>query len=153
MKFPEILTSERKRRGLTLKILGHYVGMNDNKIWRFEKGIQSPKQEDLEPIAKYFDVSIQYLLGEDLRPSPPKTDNILILYFEHRLKPILGQILTEEETNLFMRVCDLLVEMLKDREKKKRLSGLLDAMSPSSGGEGLRLYQEKDSLKNVQSDG
>lgn len=53
----------RQEKNLTLKELGDALGLRDNTLSQYETGKRTPKEEILEQIADYFDVSVRYLAG------------------------------------------------------------------------------------------
>lgn len=53
----------RNEYGYTQKELGDKIGVNDNTITNYEKGIRQPSYEILENMASVFNCSIDYLLG------------------------------------------------------------------------------------------
>lgn len=61
--FAERLTDLRKERDLSLKELARQIGISDVAIGRWEKKLQVPNIIMLDLVAKYFNVSPNYLLG------------------------------------------------------------------------------------------
>ena len=53
----------RQKNNLTLKELGHKVGMADNTLSQYETGKRNPKLETWQKLADYFNVSVPYLQG------------------------------------------------------------------------------------------
>ncbi len=53
----------RTDRQLTQKALGAVIGVNPATVSLYESGHRQPSQEILVTIAKFFDVSVDYLLG------------------------------------------------------------------------------------------
>jgi transcriptional regulator with XRE-family HTH domain len=72
----------REKHGYTQKELGARIGVNDNTITNYEKGIRQPSYEILENIATVFDCSTDYLLGRTNNPKetlvPPEQGQRLI---------------------------------------------------------------------------
>lgn len=65
------LKSARKLRGLTLDDVAASVGMNKSTIQRYEYGlIQSPKMPVLRELAKYLNVNLSWLIGQDEQMEP-----------------------------------------------------------------------------------
>ena len=64
--FSERLCSLRKQKGVSLKKLGEYLGVTDEAIRLLEKGKRSPSFEILYSLANYFDVPVDYLLGNGI---------------------------------------------------------------------------------------
>lgn len=66
MKFGETLKNLREIKGDTQKELGKMLGVSRATIAGYETKNHQPDYEKLEILARYFDVSIDYLLtGED----------------------------------------------------------------------------------------
>ncbi len=77
------LKSARKLRGKTLDEVAASVGMNKSTIQRYEAGlIQSPKMPVLRELAKYLNVSLLWLIGEDERMDPAQPQDELDSYLE-----------------------------------------------------------------------
>ena len=62
--FAEQLKTLRKKNSLTQKELAEKVGVKQNSYANWENGNREPNIEMLVRIADYFDVSLDYLLGE-----------------------------------------------------------------------------------------
>lgn len=55
----------RKRKNMTLKELGEIINVSESTISLYENGHREPDFETLIKIAKYFNVTIDYLLGNE----------------------------------------------------------------------------------------
>ncbi|MCI1965859.1 MAG: helix-turn-helix domain-containing protein [Oscillospiraceae bacterium] len=55
----------RREKGLTMKQLGNFFGLAESTISQYETGKRQPDNEALVKFANYFDVTIDYLLGND----------------------------------------------------------------------------------------
>jgi len=62
-KFAERLNELRIEKGLNLKQLGEKVGISDVALGRWEKGTRIPNIESAAKLAKFFNVSTDYLIG------------------------------------------------------------------------------------------
>ncbi|MDA9429116.1 Phage transcriptional regulator, Cro, CI family [Enterococcus mundtii 1A] len=60
-----------KKRDKTLKDISLELGYSKNYLYTLQK--QSPKAENLQVIADYFNVSTDYLLGRTDNPDPDNT--------------------------------------------------------------------------------
>lgn len=58
----------RKQRNITMKQLGDIIGVGESTISQYENGKRQPDYETLHKIANYFDVSIDYLIGNMVDP-------------------------------------------------------------------------------------
>lgn len=65
MKFGETLKNLREIKGITQKDLGDYLGVSRATIAGYETKNHQPDYEKLEKLARYFEVSIDYLLTGD----------------------------------------------------------------------------------------
>jgi putative transcriptional regulator len=54
----------RKQKGLTQAQLGEIVGLTQSMIAYIEAGVKEPSREYKIKIAKYFNVSVEYLFYE-----------------------------------------------------------------------------------------
>lgn len=65
MKFGETLKNLRDIKGITQKDLAKYLGVSRATIAGYETKNHQPDYEKLEKLARYFEVSIDYLLTGD----------------------------------------------------------------------------------------
>lgn len=61
--FGERLRELRREHQLTTVELGKALDIANSSISRYENGLREPRRDFLEKVSKYFDVSIDYLLG------------------------------------------------------------------------------------------
>lgn len=61
--FSDRLKSLREEHGLSQIQLAKALGMSNGAIGNYESGQRKPRYEDLENIADYFNVELDYLLG------------------------------------------------------------------------------------------
>ncbi len=61
--FGQKLKLLRKKRGLTERQLGECLNFSNQSVSFWENGEREPKLDTLIAIAKFFDVSVDYLLG------------------------------------------------------------------------------------------
>ena len=55
----------RKEKGLTLQQVADAIGVGNNTISRYENGKREPNSEMWKKLANYFNVSVDYLVGND----------------------------------------------------------------------------------------
>lgn len=67
-KFPERLKELRENKSINQIVLGRYLGFGATAISSYENGRNEPAIDTLIRIAKYFDVSIDYLIGVEESP-------------------------------------------------------------------------------------
>jgi len=61
--FTKIFKELREESGLTQTEFAQELGINKSNVTRWENGQRKPDAENLYKLAKYFDVTIEYLLG------------------------------------------------------------------------------------------
>lgn len=66
--FASRLKRLREEHGLSTRALGEIVGTSNATISRYETGKRDPDLLLVHNIAKYFNVTIEYLCGEDIDP-------------------------------------------------------------------------------------
>ena len=64
------LKALREKRGISQLKLAMDLGLNQNSISRYESGAREADYKTLIALADYFDVSIDYLLGQVLGVAP-----------------------------------------------------------------------------------
>lgn len=65
--FAERLKKLRETKGLSTRALGEIIGTSNASISRYETGQRIPDVQVAREIAKYFNVTIEYLCGEDIK--------------------------------------------------------------------------------------
>lgn len=120
MDLTVILKELRVGAGLTQKELAAKLGIGQSTIVGYEKGIREPTVSNLALYAKYFNVSIDYLLGlEDdfgVRTSTPMSDDITAEEKE-MIKKI--RTLRKESRELVEQMIDTLAGTEKAEQKKQ----------------------------------
>lgn len=61
----------RKKCGLTMKELGIEIGVAESTISQYETGKRQPDYETLLKLSEYFGVSVDYLLGREIKEKTP----------------------------------------------------------------------------------
>ena len=120
MDLTVILKELRVGAGLTQKELAAKLGIGQSTIVGYEKGIREPTVSNLALYAKYFNVSIDYLLGlEDdfgVRTSTPMSDDITAEEKE-MIKKI--RTLRKESRELIEQMIDTLVGTVNSEANSK----------------------------------
>ena len=70
------LSELRKEKWLSQKDFGKIIGSAQNTVSQWENGSREPDNETINRIANFFNISIDYLLGNESTPTPT-TDNSL----------------------------------------------------------------------------
>lgn len=65
MLFSIRLKELRKKKHLTQEMLSHMINVDKSAISHYEKGDKRPSMDSLRLLAKVFDVSVDYLMGND----------------------------------------------------------------------------------------
>ena len=68
--FAQTLKTLRKKKGVSQKDLAFFLSVSNKTVSKWEKGITSPDLSLLPPLAKYFGVSTDYLLGQSEEKQP-----------------------------------------------------------------------------------
>lgn len=64
----------RKKCGYLQKDIAKYLNMSQGGYSLYEKGVRTPDPETLHKIAKFYGVSVDYILGKSNNPN--NTDNL-----------------------------------------------------------------------------
>ena len=75
--FAQRLKKLRTEKGLSTRALGEIIGTSHATISRYETGKRDPDLLLVNNIATYFNVSIEYLCGEDINS---ELDNLVATY-------------------------------------------------------------------------
>ena len=107
MSFGKNLERIRKTRKVSQAALGEELGLTQQMISSYEKGISSPNVEILVKIADYFHVSLDVLVGyTPKKPQVTSTESRFLRYFETLNEMDREKCITIAET------------LIKDRELK-----------------------------------
>jgi len=63
IKMGEFISELRREKGLTQKQIGEYLGISDNSVSKWERGINAPDIYYLAPLSELFNVSIKEILN------------------------------------------------------------------------------------------
>lgn len=106
MAFAERLKELRKEGHLTQVELAKRLGIGQSSYADWERGKKNPTQENLIKIAQFFNVPLDYLVGNSDKKD--ELDNIELLF---RMN---SKGLTDEEKEIFKRE---LIEFMEERKK------------------------------------
>lgn len=116
--FPERLRFLRQKKGITQKEIADSLGIANSSYSLYEKGAREPNFEMLEKIAKYFNVSIDYLLGTEIKyEATSNYEDIRNDYIDTLAAHFDAQEFTDEELDEIMNF----VEFVKNKRKKDTL--------------------------------
>ena len=63
--FKDVLKNMRKKKGVTQEALAKALGVTSASIGNYEQGTRMPRNQILQKIANYFNVSVDYLLENE----------------------------------------------------------------------------------------
>ncbi|EGO2798417.1 helix-turn-helix domain-containing protein [Enterococcus faecalis] len=72
MSLFERIKSLAKAKNKNVKQVALELGFSENLFYKWKTN--DPKAKDLEKVAEYFNVSVDYLLGRELKEAPKKVD-------------------------------------------------------------------------------
>lgn len=75
MDFPQILTELMRYKGVTSYRIGKDTGISPRLIDYWRKGEKLPGAENLQRIADYFHVSVDFLLGNEKKEAPSLSED------------------------------------------------------------------------------
>ena len=90
MQFKDRLKQLRKNNKITQEHLAKIIGVERSTIGKYESTNTIPSNEILIALSKYFNVSIDYLLGNKAQDQDIKYDNISLI--KKKKFPLLGEI-------------------------------------------------------------
>jgi len=83
------LRNLRNEKNMSMKALGDSIGVAESTISLYETGKREPDFSTIINIAKYFDVSIDYLMGlNEQKKASPSEDELAPLLQEPLMKEI-----------------------------------------------------------------
>lgn len=77
--FSRVLKELRQRRKMTQADLANVLGITQQAVARWESNKSAPDIETLKELSKYFNVSTDYLLGQDIKSNPLSKEQITLL--------------------------------------------------------------------------
>ena len=113
----------RKKAGLSSRMLGNKLGISYSMICRIENETRSMSIETAELFCKYFNVSLEFLLGKDF-VSDSKGQEITDQSRDNS-KPRFNQLsvwleeLDERELTFIMHECEYILAKKKLKEKNR----------------------------------
>lgn len=82
MELGDKLQQLRKEKKLSQKEFGNILGSAESTISMYERNARQPDYDTLIKIARFFDVTIDYLLGESFEKRPSR-DNMASREFDN----------------------------------------------------------------------
>ena len=128
----EKIANLRKKRGMSQSQLAKELNIGTSTLGMYETGKSSPNPEMLNKLADYFHVSVDYLLGREIKTEAyyelsNKEKNDIALQAEKLMEGIesgenlnfYGEPATEEQKERLLIAVQTAMEMNKRKAKKK----------------------------------
>ncbi|AXX75107.1 helix-turn-helix domain-containing protein [Lactobacillus reuteri] len=128
----EKIANLRKKRGMSQSQLAKELNIGTSTLGMYETGKRSPNPEMLNKLADYFHVSVDYLLGREIKTEAyyelsNKEKNDIALQAEKLMEGIesgenlnfYGEPATEEQKERLLIAVQTAMEMNKRKAKKK----------------------------------
>lgn len=103
----------RKEKGITMKTLGEAIGVAESTISLYETEKRMPDTDALKKLARYFNVSIDSLLGE----TTPTSDELTKTLYRCPSMRILFDAAKDAPDEVLQKTADLL-EAIKNGQVK-----------------------------------
>lgn len=121
---PQRLKELRNETGLTQKEISEQIHVGQNSYSNWENGNRKPTAEITSELAKFFNVSVDYLLGKtDIK----KSDEINLSDFELLYRKTSNNLSDEEKVQLEIDLKDFLLErerLFRERDEKRKNNSL-----------------------------
>lgn len=112
----------REKKGLSQSEVAKLLGMNRTTYVHYETGYSKPTKK-LKDLCALFNVSADYILGNDNNTSNTQTENKpkdLIKLLEKEEYTLNGEIVTQEDRDKIKRVIEALYWDAKEKNKRKK---------------------------------
>lgn len=111
----------REEKGLSQKELANYLNISNSTLSQYESGVRVPSDEIKIKLAKYFNVTTDYLLGNsNVKNTSLKKDDNLEEEFPEGLKMLrrANKELTEEGKKKMLEMAQLFIDSLEKKDKE-----------------------------------
>lgn len=106
----------KKRKKLVQEELGKYIGVSKQTISKYEKGTKIPSRENIEKLADFFGVPVDYLLGKS--DSTNKSSNNIKEIFESDELHWDGRKLSPDEIESVKALLEVAISRMLKQEKR-----------------------------------
>lgn len=122
--FNHRLKTLREKKGLSQSEVAKRMGIARTTYSGYELGTREPDQNTLKKLAKFFDVSVDFLVGNTDDPTPPdeideEVDIRELIRNKIKKARWKGRLLTEEDKVFLTRVLDAALDRLEAVEKRQ----------------------------------
>ncbi len=97
----------RLNKGLLQKDVAEYLGVDRTTYVKYENGISEPNKETLLKLSSFFDVSTDYLLGNE-RKKPASIEESELDEQERQLARLIQRLTADQKDFLFAQLKTLL---------------------------------------------
>ncbi|MDG4985144.1 helix-turn-helix transcriptional regulator [Lactococcus lactis] len=111
----EQIKSLAKSRNITMKDLALKLGFSENLFYTWKK--TNPKASDLEKVADYFHVSVDYLLGRD--DKEPELPNLSVEQILDSVENYSGGELSESDREMLRIIIEAKKAAVEKESKSK----------------------------------
>ena len=111
MKFGDNLRTLIEERNMTQKELATYLNIAPSTLGSYVQNTREPDFSTLKVLAKYFDVSIDYLLDYTPKEAMPETEKEMLRIFRS---------LTAEQQYICIEQCKIFIRMNYEEKKERR---------------------------------
>lgn len=95
----------RTNKNLAQKEVGAIIGVSDSSIRKYESGDRTPTPDALKTLANFFDVSVDYLLGNDIEETENTISDYVFTVIGIRIKELrIENSLTQKELADFLNL-------------------------------------------------
>jgi len=109
----------REAKGITQTAVANDLKLTRQPYSHYENGRRDPDTNTLKAMAKYFDVSIDYLLGDDNPPLNKKIPKDLKKLLDEEIVTLKGRIISQEDKEKMFAILETLYYDAKEENKRK----------------------------------
>jgi len=118
------LRNLREKKGLSQYEMARRLGMARTTYTGYELGIREPDNETLKKLARFFDVSVDYLVGNSDDPTPPgetseEVDIRQLIRDKIKKARWKGRPLSEKDAEMLTKIIDAALDRLKADEEER----------------------------------
>lgn len=115
----------REKYNLSQYELARRLGMSRATYSGYELGIREPDHETLKKLARFFDVSVDFLVGNTDDPTPPSAGSEEIdirQLIRDKIKTARwkGRPLSEKDAEMLTKIIDAALDRLQEEEKNHK---------------------------------